>query len=95
MRILVIEDEARILAFLARGLEAEGYAVAGAQDGREGLRLALAGSWDLVVLDLLLPSVDGLSVLRKLHAERPDLPIVILSARSELSAKRRGVDILL
>lgn len=93
MRILVIEDEARILSFLARGLEAEGYAVGAAPDGREGLRLALGSSWDLVVLDLLLPSIDGLSVLRKLHAERPDLPVVILSARSELSAKLRSFDL--
>jgi DNA-binding response OmpR family regulator len=92
MRILVIEDEARILAFLARGLEAEGYAVGAAHDGREGLRLALAGSWDLVVLDLLLPSIDGLTVLRRLHAERPDLPVVILSARSELNTKLRSFD---
>src|SRR5947209_1970311 len=57
MRILVIEDEARILAFLARGLEAEGYAVGAAQDGREGLRLALGEAWDLVVIDLLRPRV--------------------------------------
>jgi two-component system, OmpR family, copper resistance phosphate regulon response regulator CusR len=93
MRILVIEDEARILAFLARGLEAEGYAVGAAQDGREGLRLALAEAWDLVVLDLLLPAIDGLSVLRKLHLERPDLPVVILSARSELTTKLRSFDL--
>jgi DNA-binding response OmpR family regulator len=93
MRILVIEDEARILAFLARGLEAEGYAVAAAPDGREGLRLALAGSFDLVVLDLLLPALDGLTVLRQIHAERPDLPVVIVSARSDLKTKLRGFDL--
>ncbi len=55
MRILVIEDEARIQAFLARGLEAEGYTVVAAGDGREGLDLATGARWDLVVLDLLLP----------------------------------------
>ena len=93
MRILVIEDEARILAFLARALEAEGYVVAAAPDGREGLRLALVGVWDLVVLDLLLPALDGLAVLRRLHAERPELPVVILSARSDLTTKLQGFDL--
>jgi len=93
MRILVIEDEARILAFLTRGLEAEGYAVGAAQDGREGLRLALAEAWDLVVLDLLLPAIDGLAVLRRLAAERPELPVLILSARSDLKTKLQGFDL--
>src|SRR4051812_2057290 len=93
MRILVIEDEARILSFLTRGLEAEGYNVGAAQDGRSGLRLALHGVWDLVVLDLLLPAIDGLTVLRQLRAERPDLPVVILSARSDLTTKLRGFDL--
>ena len=93
MRILVIEDEARILAFVARGLEAEGYVVGAAHDGREGLRLALAAAWDLVVLDLLLPAQDGLSVLRQLHAERPDVPVLIVSARSDLKTKLLGFDL--
>jgi two-component system, OmpR family, response regulator len=93
MRILVIEDEGRILAFLARALEAEGYAVAAAPDGREGLRLALGGAWDLVVLDLLLPALDGLTVLRRIHAERPELPVVILSARDDLKTKLLGFDL--
>jgi DNA-binding response OmpR family regulator len=93
MRILVIEDEARILAFLARGLEAEGYTVSAAHDGRDGLRLALGGSFDLVVLDLLLPAVDGLAVLRRLTAERPDLPVLILSARADLKTKLHSFDL--
>ena len=67
MRILVIEDEARILSFLARGLEAEGYTVEGAGDGRAGLTLALRDPWDLVVLDLLLPGLTGFEVLRRLQ----------------------------
>ena len=65
MRILVIEDEARIQAFLARGLEAEGYTVIAAGDGRAGLELATEARWDLVVLDLLLPGLNGLQVLRE------------------------------
>ncbi len=81
MRILVIEDEARIQAFLARGLEAEGYTVVAAAGGREGLGLAIGARWDLVVLDLLLPGLNGLQVLRELRRVKPGLPVVILSAR--------------
>jgi DNA-binding response OmpR family regulator len=90
MRILVIEDEPRILAFLARGLEAEGFTVDGARDGPTGVRRASERRYDLVILDLLLPKLDGLSVLRSLQAERPELPVVIVSARSDLGTKLRG-----
>jgi two-component system copper resistance phosphate regulon response regulator CusR len=93
MRILVIEDEPRIQAFLVRGLEAEGYTVVGADSGPEGLALAVAATWDLVVLDLLLPGLSGLRVLRELHAERPELPVVILSARSDLQTRLRGFEL--
>ena len=90
MQILVIEDEPRILAFLARGLEAEGFRVDGAGTGPDGLRLASARDYDIVVLDLLLPGLDGLSVLRGLQQQRPELPVVIVSARSDLPTKLRG-----
>src|ERR671936_229207 len=90
MRILVIEDEPRIRAFLARGLEADGFAVDGAGDGRTGLKRAIRGGYDLVILDLLLPGLDGLAVLRELQREQPELPIVIVSARSDLETKLRG-----
>ncbi|HEX5173209.1 MAG TPA: response regulator transcription factor [Gaiellaceae bacterium] len=93
MRILVIEDEARIQAFLTRGLEAEGYTVAAAGDGREGLDLAAGTHWDLVVLDLLLPRLNGLQVLRELHRTKPELPVVILSARSDVQTKLRGFEL--
>jgi DNA-binding response OmpR family regulator len=90
MQILVIEDEPRIRAFLARGLEAEGFRVDGAENGPDGLRHASSRTYDAVVLDLLLPGLDGLSVLRELHEQRPELPVVIVSARSDLSTKLRG-----
>ena len=93
MRILVIEDEPRILAFLSRGLQAEGFVVDGAGDGPAGLAHAVAGSYDLVVLDLLLPRLGGLDVLRHLQRERPELPVVIVSARSDLPTKLRGFDL--
>ena len=90
MRILVIEDEPRILGFLARGLEAEGFRVDGAQNGTEGLKRARRDAYDLVLLDLLLPGLDGLSVLHELNRAKPDLPVVIVSARSDLPTKLRG-----
>jgi two-component system, OmpR family, copper resistance phosphate regulon response regulator CusR len=93
MRILVIEDEPRILAFLSRGLQAEGFVVDGAGDGTAGLAHAVAGRCDLVVLDLLLPKLGGLDVLRQLQRQRPDLPVVIVSARSDLPTKLRGFDL--
>jgi DNA-binding response OmpR family regulator len=93
MRILVIEDEPRILAFLARGLEAEGFSVDGAPDGRAGIAQAARGQHDLVILDLLLPGLDGFTVLRELQREQPELPVVIVSARSDLETKLRGLDL--
>ena len=90
MRILVIEDEPRILDFVSRGLEAEGFSVLGARDGQEGLRLAEAVGCDLVILDLLLPRLDGLSVLRTLETKQPGLPVVIVSARADLTTKLNG-----
>ena len=90
MRVLIVEDEVRIRDFVARGLAAEGFAVCGADDGATGLELALGGQFDLVVLDLLLPGLDGLSLLRSLHEARPELPVLILSARSDLPTKLQG-----
>jgi DNA-binding response OmpR family regulator len=90
MRILVIDDEPRILGFLARGLTAEGYSVDVADNGVDALRAARQNGYDLVLLDLLLPGVDGLSVLQALAHIHPDVPVVIVSARSDLPTKLRG-----
>src|SRR5258707_6771534 len=93
MPILVIEDEPRILAFLRRGLEAQGFVVDAAGDGATGLRRACDRHYDLVVLDLLLPRLDGLSVLRELSRRDPALPVLILSARADLRTKLRGFEL--
>jgi two-component system copper resistance phosphate regulon response regulator CusR len=90
MHILVIEDEPRVSALVARALEAEGFHVDVAQNGRDGFTRATHRSYDLVVLDLVLPHVDGLTVLRELSATHPEIPVVILSARTDLSTKLRG-----
>jgi DNA-binding response OmpR family regulator len=93
MRILVAEDEERIRAFLARAFEAEGYKVDVVQDGERGLARALAGSYEFVILDLMLPGRDGLDVLRELQRQRPSLPVLILSARSDIATKLRGFEL--
>jgi DNA-binding response OmpR family regulator len=93
MRILIIEDEERIAGFLARALEAEGIGVDVAGDGARGLAQALSGSYDLLILDLLLPGRDGLDVLSELHRSRAQLPVLILSARSDLPTKLRGFEL--
>ncbi len=93
MKILVIEDEPRILEFLRLGLEAEGFTVDGVEDGAAGLSAALSEPYELVVLDLLLPRLDGLRLLAELRRERADLPVLVLSARSDLPTKLRSFDL--
>jgi two-component system, OmpR family, copper resistance phosphate regulon response regulator CusR len=93
LHILVIEDEVRIRGFLASALEVEGFQVDGADNGVDGLERALRGTYDLVVLDLLLPRLDGLTVLRELRVRNPELPVVIVSARSDLPTKLRGFNL--
>jgi two-component system, OmpR family, copper resistance phosphate regulon response regulator CusR len=93
MRILIVEDEARIRAFLARAFEAEGFSVDVVGDGERGLARALAESYDLVILDRLLPGLSGLDALRALHRERSQLPVLILSARGDLATKLRGFEL--
>jgi DNA-binding response OmpR family regulator len=93
MRILIIEDEPRICAFVTRGLAAEGHRIESSHDGVEGLRRAVGEQFDLVILDLLLPGQDGLSLLRELQRRRPGLPVLILSARGDLPTKLRGFEL--
>jgi DNA-binding response OmpR family regulator len=85
--LLVIDDEPRILNFVGRGLRAQGYVVATAEDPLEGLRLAVEGRYDLVVLDLLMPGLDGVSLLRQLLDRKPGQAVIVLSAIAEPSSK--------
>ncbi len=93
MRILIVEDEPRIREFLTRAFEAEGHAVTPVGDGETGLRRAISGDHDLVVLDLLLPGRSGMELLPEIREYEPDLPILILSARSDLPTKLRGFEL--
>jgi DNA-binding response OmpR family regulator len=92
MEILVVEDEAAIADFLARGLEAAGYGVVTAADGVEGERLALGGGFDLVILDRMLPGRDGIEVLAAIRAAKPALPVILLTARGEVADRIEGLD---
>ena len=93
MRILVVEDEPKVASFVRRALEAEHHAVDVAADGDAGLAQALAGAYDLVVLDVMLPKRDGLGVLRELRAGGHAVPVLLLTARAEVADKVAGLDV--
>lgn len=90
-RILVVEDEAKIARFVELELTHEGYEVDKAADGRSGVDAALSGDYDLVLLDLLLPQLNGLEVLRRIRRER-DVPVIVLTARDSVMDKVAGLD---
>ena len=90
-KILVVDDEPKITDFIRRGLTYEGFSVDIAHDGEGGLMMALQGAPDLVVLDLMLPGMDGLQVCRRLRQES-DVPIIMLTARDAVSDRVTGLD---
>lgn len=92
-KILVIEDYPPILKSVTKGLAESGYAVSAAKDGGEGLRLALSIEYDLIILDLMLPRVDGLSILRRLRAEGKQVHVLILTAKDTLDDRVYGLDL--
>ena len=93
LRILVVDDEPAIQRFLRVGLTAQGYVVTEVPDGRGALDAARRGAADLVVLDLGLPDIDGLEVIRQVRAAGSDLPIIVLSSRDNESAKVEALDL--
>ncbi len=92
MRILVVEDDKKIANFIKRGLKEETYAVDLAYDGEEGYFMATTNDYDLIVLDLMIPKMDGLSVCRKIREDKVFIPVIILTAKDELSDKVKGLD---
>ena len=93
MRILVVEDEKLLCDGIAEDLELEKYTVERCYDGAEAYDLLLSESFDLLILDLNLPGMDGLDLLRAVRAEQPELRVLILSARAELSDRVAGLDL--
>jgi two-component system OmpR family response regulator len=91
MRLLIIEDEPRLLRALAKALREEGYAVDTAEDGEDGLFKATAFNYDAVVLDVMLPGMDGWEILRRLRAQKPT-PVLMLTARDATTDRVKGLD---
>jgi len=92
VRILVAEDDPDVASFIKKGLQEERYAVDVASDGEDALRLARENPYDLIVLDIMLPKLDGLVVCRRLRAERQRTPILLLTARETLEDKVTGLE---
>ncbi len=91
MLLLLVEDDRRIASFIVKGLVQAGYAVEHEADGQSGLEGALHGDFDLVIVDLMLPRLDGLSLVARLRADKHHVPVLILSARDAVDDRVRGL----
>ena len=91
-KILLVEDDRETAAYLSRGLAEEGHSVEHVTDGQEGLFRASGGSYDLIILDRMLPVLDGLAVLRALRAANVETPVLILSALASVGVRSEGLD---
>ena len=92
MRILIVEDEKKVAAFIKKGLEEETYAVDIAIDGEEGLHLGEQNPYDLIILDLMLPKINGLDILSRLRAKKIETPILLLTAKDSVEDKVEGLN---
>ena len=92
MRILVIEDEKHIADFIRQGLKEEGYAVDVAYDGEKGYFLAGTESYDVIILDLMIPKIDGLTLCKNLRRDKISIPIIMLTAKHSVDNKVAGLD---
>ncbi len=93
MRLLIIEDEAKTASYLSKGLKEAGFVLDVAADGEDGLHLALTGSYDLVILDVMLPGLDGWDVIRKLRDAKEHLPVIFLTARDSVEDRVKGLEL--
>lgn len=93
MRILVVEDEAGVAGFLEQGLKETGYGVDVARDGSDGLEYALACEYDVIVLDIMLPKMNGLDLLKEMRIRRVKSPVLLLTARDSVDDRVRGLDV--
>jgi DNA-binding response OmpR family regulator len=93
VKVLVIEDEKKIASFIRKGMEARGFVVEMAHTGDEGYVLATTRPYDAVILDIMLPARDGLSILRNLRERKISVPVILLTARSELNERLEGLNL--
>jgi len=91
MRVLVVEDDAKIASFVVRGLKQSGYAVDHAPDGETGLALAESTDYDAAIVDVMLPQLDGISLVKRLRAARRPTPVLFLSAKSSVDDRVKGL----
>jgi len=91
MRILLVEDDSKIASFIVKGFKAEGFAVDHAKDGEGGLHLALTEPHDAAIIDLMLPKLDGLSLIEQMRREKIKTPVIILSARGSVDDRVKGL----
>jgi two-component system copper resistance phosphate regulon response regulator CusR len=92
VRVLVVEDERKVASFVARSLQEEGFAVDVAHEGREGLERALGTDYDAIVLDVMLPGLDGLGLVSQLRQEGRRTPVLLLTARDTVGDRVKGLD---
>ena len=91
MRILVVEDDVKIASFIVKGLKAAGYAVDHSADGETGLHMALTQPYDTAIIDIMLPKMDGLSLIEKMRKEKIRTPVIILSAKGSVDDRVKGL----
>jgi len=92
MRVLIVEDEKKVAAFIKKGLEEETYAVDVAYNGEDGLHMGSENQYDLIILDLMLPIINGLEVLSRLRGNKTDTPILLLTAKDSVEDKVTGLN---
>ncbi len=91
MRLLLVEDDAKIASFIIKGFKAEGFAVDHAGDGENGLHLALTEPYDAAIVDIMLPKLDGLELIRHMRYEKIKTPVIVLSARGSVDDRIKGL----
>jgi two-component system, OmpR family, response regulator len=93
MRLLLVEDDPKIASFILKGMKAEGYAVDHASDGQEGLQMAVTEPYDAAIIDVMLPKLDGLSVIERMRKEKVNTPVIILSAKGSVDDRVKGLQV--
>ena len=93
MKILIIEDDVKIVNFLKKGLEEESYSIDYSHNGEEGLYLASVNTYDLILLDIMLPLLNGIEVCKKLRASNINTPVIMLTAKDSIEDTIKGLDI--